>query len=180
MAEWDEMAVVARIARAHGIRGQVIVNAETDFPEERFQPGVELFVNRSGRAEPITVTTVRFQRERPVLGLSGIDDMNAATALAGLELRVPVDRLATLPANAFYRHDLVGSIVVTRAGRVVGSVTGVEGTMAGSRLVVSADGGEVLVPLAADICTEIDPAAKRIVIDPPEGLLELNERRRSG
>jgi 16S rRNA processing protein RimM len=176
LAEWDEMAVVARIARAHGIRGQVILNAETDFPEERFQPGVELFVNRSGRAEPITVTTVRFQRERPVLGLSGIDDMNAATALAGLELRVPVDRLAALPANVYYRHDLVGSIVVTRAGRVVGSVTGVEGTMAGSRLVVSADGREVLVPLAADICTEIDPTSKRIVIDPPEGLLELNAK----
>jgi 16S rRNA processing protein RimM len=175
LAEWDEMAVVARIARAHGIRGQVILNAETDFPDERFQPGVELFINRSGRAEPITVTTVRFHRERPVIGLSGVADMNAATALAGLELRIPVDRLAPLPANTFYRHDLIGSVVFTRSGRVVGPVTGVEGTMAGSRLVVSAGGREVLVPLAAHICTEIDPVAKRIVIDPPEGLLELNE-----
>ena len=80
---WDEMALVGRIARAHGIRGQVIVNPETDFPEQRFQPGAELFVNRAGVVEPVLVTTVRFHRERPVIGLRGIDDMNAATALAG-------------------------------------------------------------------------------------------------
>src|SRR5438132_8002244 len=93
---WDEMAVVGRIARAHGIRGQVIVNLETDFPEERFQPGAELFVERGGRVEPITITTVRFQHERPVLGLRGVDTMNDAEALAGLELRVPIDRLTSL------------------------------------------------------------------------------------
>ena len=53
---WDEMAVVGRIARAHGIRGQVIVNLETDFPEERFQPGAELFVERgAGAVEPLTL-----------------------------------------------------------------------------------------------------------------------------
>ena len=51
------MAVVGRIARAHGIRGQVIVNPETDFPEERFQPGAELFIERGGGVEPLTLTT---------------------------------------------------------------------------------------------------------------------------
>src|SRR5262249_53929244 len=55
---WPEMALVDRIARAHGLRGQVIVNLETDFPEERFQPGAELFVERGGRIEPLTITTV--------------------------------------------------------------------------------------------------------------------------
>jgi hypothetical protein len=71
MPDWDAMAVVGRVARPHGIRGQVIVNPETDFPEERFHPGAELFVNRAGRAEPITITTVRFQQQRPVIGLRG-------------------------------------------------------------------------------------------------------------
>jgi 16S rRNA processing protein RimM len=175
-AKWEEMAVVGRIARAHGIRGQVIVNLETDFPEERFQPGAELFINRSGRLEPITITTVRFQHDRPVLGLSGVDDMNAANALAGSELRVPVDRLAPLPSDTFYRHDLIGCAVETRGGEPVGTVSDVEGTMGRSRLVVTADGGEVLIPLVAEICTAIDPAARRIVIDPPPGLLELNKR----
>jgi 16S rRNA processing protein RimM len=175
--DWDAMALVGRVARAHGIRGQVIVNPETDFPGERFHPGAELFVNRSGRAEPITITTVRFHQGRPVIGLLGVEDMNAATGLAGAELRVPVDRLASLPADTFYRHDLIGCAVETKAGRHIGRVEDVEGTMAGSRLVVTAEGGgELLVPLAAEICIAIDPAAKRIVIDPPAGLLELNTK----
>jgi len=175
--DWDAMAVVGRVARPHGLRGQVIVNPETDFPEERFQPGAELFVNRGGVAESITITTVRFQQQRPVIGFRGIDDMNAAATLAGAELRVPIDRLAVLPPDTFYRHDLIGCAVETSAGAVIGQVEDVEGTMGGSRLVVKTSGGvEVLVPLVAEICTAIDPAAKRIVIDPPEGLLELNER----
>src|SRR5262249_57602725 len=101
------MALVGRIARAHGIRGQVIVNPETDFPHERFQPGAELFVERGGRVETMSVTSVRFQRDRPVIGLRGIDDTNAADELAGAELRVPVEWLASLPAGPFFRPDLV-------------------------------------------------------------------------
>jgi 16S rRNA processing protein RimM len=171
---WDEMALVGRVARAHGLRGQVIVNLETDFPEERFYPGAELFIDRDGALERLTVTTVRFQRERPVIGLTGVDDMNAASRLAGSELRVPVDRLTPLPDGTFYHHDLVGCRVERPTGEQVGVVTGVEGTMEGSRLVVESPAGEMLVPLADEICTTIDPAGKRIVIDPPEGLLELN------
>lgn len=176
VAKWDEMAVVGRIARTHGIRGLVIVNLETDFPGERFQSGAELFINRLGRVEPITITTVRLQQGRSVIGIRGVEDMNAARALAGAELRVPLDRLATLPSETFYRHDLVGCRVETRAGEPIGAVIGVEGTMGGSRLVVETTGGEVLVPLAREICTIVDPAAKRIVIDPPDGLLDLNQR----
>jgi 16S rRNA processing protein RimM len=173
---WEEMAVVGRVARAHGIRGQVIVNPETDFPAERFHPGAELFINRAGRVEPITLTTVRFQQQRPVIGIEGVGDMNAATALAGTELRVPVDRLATLPEGTYYRHDLVGCVVETRAGETIGTVAEVEGTLGRSRLIVETPKGEVLVPLVAEICRAIDTDAKRIVIDPPEGLLELNAR----
>lgn len=173
------MAVVGRIARPHGLRGQVVVNPETDFPGERFHPGAELFVNRAGQAEPITITTVRFQQARPVIGLRGVEDLTAAAGLAGVELRVPIDRLAALPPDTFYRHDLIGCTVETTAGSVIGRVDDVEGTMGGSRLVVTPrGGGELLVPLAATICTVIDPGAKRIVIDPPDGLLELNERSR--
>jgi len=175
---WDEMALVGRVARAHGIRGQVIVNVDTDFPEERFFPGAELFVKgASGAVEAVTVTSVRFQRDRPVVGLRGVEDMNAASAFAGRELRVPRESLARLPEGTFYRHDLIGCNVETAAGDHLGVVTDVEGTMTGSRLVVEAPAGEVLVPLAVKICTRIDPAAKRIVVDLPEGLLELNKVR---
>ena len=169
------MALVGRIARAHGIRGQVIVNPETDFPEDRFQPGAELFIERGGRIEALKVTSARFHGARPVIGIDGVETMNDAGTLAGRELRVPVERLAALPADTFYRHDLVGCVVETRDGTRIGPVTDVEGTMAGSRLVVDGAAGEVLIPLVAAICTVVDPASKRIVIDPPEGLIEANE-----
>jgi 16S rRNA processing protein RimM len=171
------MALVGRIARAHGIRGQVIVNLETDFPEERFHPGAELFVERGGKVERVTLTTVRFQNGRPVVGIAGVETMNDAETLAGLELRVPVERLAPLPSGTFYRHDLIGCRVETRDGREIGVVRNVEGELTGSRLVVDAAGQEVLIPLVASICTVVDPAAKRIVIDPPDGLIEANEVR---
>ena len=176
---WDEMAVVGRIARAHGLRGQVILNLETDFPETRFHPGAELFVMRGTAVEPLTLTTVRFHGERPVVGVAGVESIEAAESLAGLELRVPANRLASLPEGMFYRHDLVGCRVETRLGDPVGVVSEVEGTLGGSRLVVAGAAGEVLIPLASEICTAIDPAAKRIVVDPPEGLLSLNVGRRT-
>ena len=168
------MAVVGRIARPHGLRGHVFVNVETDFPEERFQPGAELFVKRGERVEPLTLTAVRFQSDRPVVAFAGIESIDAVTPMAGLELRVPAERLSPLPAGTFYRHDLVGCVVETRDGRTVGPVREVEGTVEGSRLVVTGAHGDVLIPLASAICTAIDTTKKRIVIDPPDGLLELN------
>jgi 16S rRNA processing protein RimM len=168
------MALVGRIARAHGNRGQVIINPETDFPDERFRKDAEVFIERGGGVKALTLTSVRFQNGRPVLGIAGVDTMDDAEALAGLELRVPAGWLAALPDGTFYRHDLIGCRVETRAGRPVGVVQDVEGSLAGSRLVVADGRGDILIPLAAEICTLIDPAAKRIVIDPPEGLLEAN------
>jgi 16S rRNA processing protein RimM len=166
------MAAVGRIARPHGLRGHVIVNVDTDFPEERFR---QLFIERGGGVQALTLTSVRFQRERPIVGIAGVETMNEAEALAGSELRIPVDRLAPLPPGTFYRHDLVGCRVETTAGQQVGTVAAVEGTMNGSRLVVAAPGGEVLIPLAAAICVAIEPDGGRIVIDPPAGLLDLND-----
>ena len=176
-AKWDDMARVGRIARAHGIRGQVIVNADTDFPGERFQEGAELFVERGGRVQPVRVTSVRFQHDRPVIGLEGIETMTDAEALAGLELRIPVDRLVALPAGTYYHHDLVGCRVETTDGRPIGVVAKVDAAMGGSRLVVDGGSrGEILIPLAAEICTAVDVEGKRIVIDAPDGLLDLNVR----
>lgn len=173
-AIWDEMAVVGRVARAHGLRGQFIVNLETDFPGERFRPGAELFVRRSGAIEKLTITSVRFQNDRPVIGVAGIDAIQAAAAMAGLELRIPAGRLTPLPAGTFYHHDLMGCRVESADGRPIGVVKGVEGAAGGSRLVVEGEKGEILIPLAAEICTAVDIRARRIVVEAPDGLLDLN------
>jgi 16S rRNA processing protein RimM len=174
------MALVGRIARVHGLRGQVIVNPETDFPLERSQPGGRVFVNRLGVVKAMRITTARFHHERPVIGFDGIGDVDTAAALAGAELRVPVADLAPLPEGAFYHHHLVGCEVVTESGTAVGVVRAVEGENGGHRLVVESESGDVLVPLAAAICTSIDIGAGRIVIEPPAGLLDLNTKARTG
>lgn len=176
IVDWDEMALVGRVARAHGIRGQVIVNPETDFLEARFQPGSVLHVRRAGRVDALRVTTMRVHQGRPIIGIEGFATMSEAETLAGLELRIPVEDLEQLPSGVFYRHDLVGCLVATTGGEDVGEVSKVEGEMSTSRLVVQSPAGEVLIPLAESICVRIDTAARRIVIDPPEGLLELNRR----
>ena len=114
-----------------------------------------------------------------MIGLDGVETMNAAEALAGLELRVPVDRLAPLPDGTFYRHDLIGCRVETaerRSAVGTGRATS-KGRWPAAGWWSTAPRGEVLVPLVAEICTDDRRrAAKRIVIEPPEGLLELNER----
>ena len=168
------LAAVGRIARAHGNHGQVIVDPDTDFLRERFRPGAAFIVEQDGRPESLVVVDVRFQHDRPILTLAGVDTIDAAEQLAGRELLVPVEELTPLPAGTFYRHDLVGCGVETTDGERVGVVSSVEGSMASSRLVVESANGEVLVPLVSDICRVIDPAGKRIVIDPPDGLLDLN------
>jgi 16S rRNA processing protein RimM len=168
-----DLVLVGRVARAHGNRGQVIVNLDTDFPEERFKAGEVLLVGT--HLEPRTIRDVRFHQGRPVVALDGIDTMNDAEALAGAELRVPAGDAQRLPEGTFYHYDLIGCDVQDTAGRRIGSVTAIEGTMEMSRLVVAGGQGEVLIPLVADICVTIDVRRRRIVIDPPEGLIELNE-----
>jgi 16S rRNA processing protein RimM len=168
-----ELILVGRVARAHGNKGQVIVNPETDFPGERFVAGSTLIVEQAGLAKERRIAAVRFQQGRPIIAFDGVETMNDAEALAGAELKVPADALPPLPARTYYRHDLVGCEVRTTGGETVGTVTDVEGTLERSRLVIARQGGEVQVPMVDSICVSVDPAAKTIVIDPPEGLLEL-------
>jgi 16S rRNA processing protein RimM len=171
----DELILVGRVARAHGNKGQVIVNPDTDFAAERFVAGTTLLVGEN--TEPRTITSARFHQGRPVIGLEGVETIDAAEQLAGAELKVPAANLAPLPAGTYYRHELVGCQVQDTEGRLIGEVAAVEGPMEMSRLVINAPHGEVLVPLVSDICVEVDPKAKRILVAAPEGLIELNARR---
>ena len=105
--------------------------------------------------------------------------MDAAEALAGAELRVDVEALQPLPSGAFYQHDLIGCTVETPDGIAIGVVTGVEGGPAGSRLLVQGRrGDEILIPLAEEIVAAVHLGGRRIVVNPIEGLLDLNAPRR--
>ena len=176
-AGWEDMVTVGRIVRPHGHRGSVVVAPESDFAAERFRPGTTLLWKRAADAEPVRITSSREYRGRWVMGLEGVATMNDAEECRGLELRVPAEARMALAPGAFYGHDLEGCDVVTVAGAAVGRVVRVDLGPGTPVLVLEADGAEVLVPLAEAICREIDVVAKRIVIDPPEGLIELNRPR---
>ena len=168
------MVLVGRIARPQGHRGQVIANPATDFPDERFAVGAVLHTMRDGHVTTLTVRAMRMHQGRPVLTFDGVETMSDAEELAGLELRIPESSLSPLPEGTYYEHDLVGCALVTTGGRLVGTVRAVEGGGGTSRLVAGSGRAEIQVPLVHEICVAIDIARKQIVIDPPEGLLDVN------
>jgi 16S rRNA processing protein RimM len=180
MADWDAMVTVGRIVRPHGHRGAVVVAPESDFADERFQPGAEVQWLADGRIETVRMADTFPHQGRWVVTFDGVATMNDAEALRDRELKVAPETLHELAPGAHYVHDLQGCLVVTAAGVEVGRVARVDfGTGTPVLAVAGTRGDEVLVPLAEEICREIDPAGKRIVIDPPAGLIELNRRTRT-
>jgi 16S rRNA processing protein RimM len=171
------MVLVGRVARPHGIRGQVIINPETDFIEDRFRVGATFWTRSARGDEQLTVTSARVQNGRPVIGFEGFSSIEDVERLAGLDLRVPEEDLQPLAAGTYYHHQLIGCAVETVSGERVGDVVRVDGGAAGSLLVVDGSRGEILIPLATAVCVDVDVEGRRIRIDPPEGLLELNAQK---
>ena len=174
---WDAMVLVGRIVRTHGLDGRVVVHPETDFPQERFAPGSRCWTRTGDRIQPLVAAASRLQGGRPIVAFAGCDSVTGAERLVGLELRIPESELRPLAEGTYYHHQLVGCAVRTPSGAEVGVVVKVEGGAAGSLLVVEGESGEVLVPLVEAICASVDVANHRIVVTPPEGLLELNTTR---
>lgn len=172
--DWDAMVLVGRIARPHGIRGNVVVNPETDFVDTRFAVGATLWMRSSRGIEALTIASARVQNGRPIVAFEGLGTVDEVERLAGLELRVPEETLSPLEAGTYYHYQLVGCAVETVAGEPVGEVVRVDGGSGGALLAVQGARGEILIPLATEICVAIDVQARRIRIAPPEGLLELN------
>jgi 16S rRNA processing protein RimM len=167
----NDLLLVGRVGRAHGIRGQVVVNPDTDFMEDRFRVGQILRVGPAERTREYEIVEVRIHQGRPIVRFAGIESMNDAETLAGAELWVPEASLEPLPAGTFYRHDLVGCEVRDVRGTVLGKVTHVEGSLDRSHLVVD---GHMMIPLVDGICVAVDIAGRCITVDPPEGLVDLN------
>ena len=173
--------VVARVGRAHGIRGEVTVEVRTDEPETRLAPGTVLHTDPPERG-PLTIASGRVHSGRLLLRFEGVRDRNAAEELRNTLLLTEVDP-AERPEDPeeFYDHQLVDLEVVTTDGTVVGRVTEVSHLPYQDLLVVRRpDGREVMIPFVSQLVPEVDLARGRAVVAPPPGLLEGAETAEPG
>lgn len=172
--------VVGRVAKSHGVRGELVVDIRTDSPEERFAPGSVLLgrAPRGGGDAEYVVEAARSHSGRLLLRLEGVGDRDSADALRGtLFLVDSADLDAPDDPEEFHDHQLIGLRADLPDGSALGEVVDVEHSGAGERLVVRRsdveDGRNLLVPFVHAIVPEVDLGAGRVVVDPPEGLLEL-------
>jgi 16S rRNA processing protein RimM len=165
--------VVGRIGRPHGVRGEVTVEVRTDDPAARFAPGCVLRTDPAAHG-PLTVAGCRWHREVLLLSFDGVLTREDAEALRNTELLVEVADLPPLEEpDVFYDHQLVGLTARLPDGSVVGEVAAVRHIGADLLVIARADRAEALVPFVSAMVPTVDLAGGYLVIDPPEGLLEL-------
>ncbi len=182
------LLVVGQITRPHGIRGEVVVAVRTDDPEERYAPGAVLVTDPGAtRHRPaagdgrwklppaLTVAVARPHLGKMIVEFDGIDDRNVAEELRGVLLCVDSSEVSPSgDPDEFHDHELVGLIAVDVAGERLGEVVRVEHAPASELLVLRLpDGRTGLVPFVKAIVSDIDLAARRVVLTPPEGLFDL-------
>ncbi|HSO75144.1 MAG TPA: ribosome maturation factor RimM [Blastocatellia bacterium] len=169
-----EDVVIARIIKARGVRGEVACNVDTDFPGRFASLNSVTLRMPDGTRLALSIENYWFHQRRVILKFEGYDTMTAAETLVGGCLVIPDGDELPLDNDQYYERRLVGSMVVTATGQEVGRVTRLMRTGGTDLLVIDGEGGrEHLVPFAEAICTEVDVAAKRITINPPDGLLDL-------
>lgn len=201
-SEGQRWVIVARILRPRGNKGEVAAELLTDFPK-RLTQLTEVFLGGGGGAgagEPRLATLKscwlsQNHKGQAVFHFQGCNSISEAEKFRGLDVLLPIEKRATLPAGRFFVDDLIGCSVfetsvapsvvssspcsLATAPSFLGVVKDVQFTgegMAGTPLlVVDASAGELLVPLAEDICTRIDTAARRIDVMLPDGLRDLND-----
>ena len=179
---------VARVLRPHGRRGEVAAEILTDFPERltklkqvRLCDGkrdaardVDANAEQVGRRVGVRSCWLSHSRGgQAIFHFEGSDSISDAEKLVGLEVRIPLAERAPLPGGSYYVTDLIGC-EVREEGAAVGVVRDVEFTGGTPLLAVDSANGEVLIPLADEICVNVDLAARRIDVILPEGLRELN------
>lgn len=178
------MLLVGRIGRAHGVRGDVLVDVRTDDPAARFAPGTSLATDPPERG-PLTVRSGRMQSGRLVVSFEGVADRTAAEALRGTLLLVdPADLPPVDDPDEFHDVELIGLVAADPWERRLGVVSDVVHGPGGDLLVVRTDAGavegpervepaEVLVPFVRAVVPTVDVPGGRVIIDPPAGLFEL-------
>lgn len=171
----DELVAVAKAVRTRGLRGEIVADLLTDFPERFEGLDVLIGVAPDGHRQALQLEEHWFQGERVILKFAGYDSIEAAVDLVGYEFAVPESERVLLDEDEFYDWELIGCRVETVAGEKLGVVRQVLKTGGVEVLLIEreAAGREHLIPLAETICVEIDIEDKLIRVDPPEGLLEF-------
>lgn len=167
--------VVARIGRAHGIKGEVTVEVRTDEPELRLGPGAVLATEPASTG-PLTIETGRVHSGRLLLRFTGVSDRTGAEALRNTLLIAEVDP-EDMPEDPdeYYDHQLMDLDVVLADGTEVGRITEITHLPSQDLFIVERpDGTEVMIPFVEEIVTEIDLMEQRAVVDPPPGLIDDN------
>ena len=173
---------MALVVRPHGVRGEVACEILTDFPDRlKSLKSIELW---DGKRPPrrVAVRKCWLSHSRggqAIFHFEGVDSMDAAKRLVGCEVQVHRDERVTLPAGSHYISDLIGCKVVERSGTEVGVVKDVQAageTIVGTPIleVTADDGFELLIPLAQDICVNVDTTRRVIEVVLPEGLRDIN------
>jgi 16S rRNA processing protein RimM len=165
--------VIGRIGRPHGVQGQVTVDVRTDDPQLRFAPGAALLTDPPERG-PLVVAQARPHSGRLLLSFAGVEDRDAAERLRGTLLVAEIDPLASPEdPEEFYDYQLIGLDVIGRSGVCIGTVAEVLHLPGQDVLAIHRPvGEEMLVPFVAALVPEVDLAGRRMVIDPPPGLVE--------
>jgi 16S rRNA processing protein RimM len=168
-----DTVVVGRIGRPHGVRGEVTVEVRTDDPDLRFVPGAVLRTDPPERG-PITITGVHWHSGTLLLRLEGVDSREAAEAVRNTELVVPVAELPEIEdPDSYYDHQLIGLTARLPDDAVLGEVTAILHEAQDLLVVRRVEGGDVLIPFVSAIVPTVDLDGGFVVVDPPEGLLEL-------
>ena len=169
---------MARILRPHGRRGEVACEILSDFPQ-RFNQLKFVELLREGGSSPARRVAVRScwlsqsRGGQAIFLFEGSDSINDAEKLVGLQVQIPLAQRVKLPAGSYYVTDLAGC-EVRQHGAAIGRVSDVQMTGGTPILVVDSPRGELLIPLAQEICVRVDTAARAIDVVLPEGLLDLN------
>jgi 16S rRNA processing protein RimM len=169
----DDLRVVGRVVRAHGLRGELVVEPSTDQAEERFAPGTVLQVSGVPARSTLTITAARWHSGRLLVTVDEVTDRDTAEALRRGVLRAEASDADIADDDEFHDHQLEGLRAELADGTVVGTVTAVAHGAGGELLVVvPPEGGELLVPFVTAIVPTVDLAGGRVVLDPPEGLFD--------
>jgi len=171
---------IARIARPRGIKGEVVADLLTDFPERLTQLKRVYLTPSTGRGPEREETVARcwLHQGRAVFQFAGIASVEAAEKLRDMDVQIPLSERVTLPAGKYFVSDLVGCAVLeVQQGRPtpIGVIRDVTTEAGAPLLVVDSPRGELLIPFAEDICKRVDLEARCVEIAAPEGLLDLNE-----